>query len=112
MKRFLSIVFLISIIYSLSSVIVRADFDQAYQDYLYQSDQYRLNLTNFLTAKNRYLTYQTLTSETEALTATKSFLEARDQVLMTYLQMLIEKNPSENLKKFLSLFVKNVKRAY
>ncbi len=101
MRRFLPLL-LFAICYLLFALPVAADFDRAYQDYLYQSDQYRLNLTNFLTAKNRYLTYQTLTSQTEALQATKSFLESRDQVLITYLQMLIEKNPPENFKKLLN----------
>ncbi len=101
MKRILPIFFLLTTFYLLLNTFVHADFDQSYQDYLYQSDQYRLTLTNFLTAKNRYLTYQTLTSQTEALTATKSFLEARDQILMTYLQMFLEKNPPESFKKLL-----------
>jgi len=102
MKRFLSIGILLSAIcYLLFASSVRADFDESYRNYLYQYDQYRNSLTNFQTAKNRYLTYQTLTSQTEALTATKSFLESRDQLAIVYLQMLLEKNPSDNFRKLI-----------
>lgn len=101
MKKFLPIFLILVICYMLGVTYIRADFDRAYQDYLYQYDQYRKNLTIFLSAKNRYLTYGTLTSQTEALIATKSFLEARDVVSTTYLQMLLEKNPDESYKKLI-----------
>lgn len=115
MKKFLPIIVLLFTAYCILYTPVFAEFNQAYsqkssaysqkssayQDYLYQYDQYRRSLTDFLTAKNRYLTYQTLVSQTEALVATKAFLEARDQVLTVYLAMLIEKSPTENLKKLI-----------
>lgn len=102
MKLFLPLFFILATCYLIFNTFVFADFDRAYQDYLYQSDQYRKSLTDFLTAKNRYLTYGTLTSKTEALTSTKTFLDARDQVLLTYMQMLVERNPQDNLKNLLS----------
>lgn len=101
MKRLLPVLFLVSSFCFLLSASVFADFEQAYQDYLYQYDQYRTSLTNFLMAKNRYLTYKTLVSQSEALTATKNLLETRDMVISTYLKMLIEKNPQESFNKLL-----------
>lgn len=88
--------------YFLLSTYSYADFNRAYQDYLFQYDKYRISLSTFLTAKNRYLTYQTLVSQNEALDPTKEFLDARDKVLSSYLQILLEKNPPENLAKLLN----------
>jgi len=101
MTRFLSIFFIFYFLFFIFYTSVSADFERAYQDYLYQYDQYRISLTNFLTAKNRFLTYKTLTSQTEALSATKTFLEARDQIIATYLQMLLVRSPRESFKKLL-----------
>ena len=102
MKRFLFILFLFSSFYFLVSSIVSANFDSAYQSYLSQYDQYRLTLSNYQTARNRYLTYQTLTSQSEALNNTKIFLQARDQTMILYLKLLLEKNPDENYRKLLN----------
>lgn len=101
MKKFLPILFIIVTCYMLHVTYIFADFNQAYQDFLYQGNQYRTGLTNYLTAKNRYLTYKTLISQTEALDAAKNFLQARDELITTYLKMLIEKNPGETLTKLL-----------
>lgn len=102
MKKVLPIFILLIFFFVLFAPSVVADFDQAYQIYISQYDQYRTSLTNFLTTKNRYLTYKTLTAQTEALTATKVFLEDRDQTLINFMIMLLEKNPSESFKKLIS----------
>ena len=102
MKRILSILFLFFSFYFLASTVIFADFDSAYQSYLSQYDQYRLALSNYQTAKNRYLTYQTLNSQSEALNNTKIFLQIRDQTLILYLKLLLEKNPDENYLKLLN----------
>lgn len=94
------LVFLLFFPFVTSSVF--ADFDKTYQTYISQYDEYRVSLTNFLTSKNRYLTYKTLTAQTEALTATKVFLEDRDQTLINFMTMILEKNPSESFKKLIS----------
>ncbi|TSC53536.1 MAG: Uncharacterized protein LiPW16_363 [Microgenomates group bacterium LiPW_16] len=102
MRKILPLIFFLFLpLLFITSLPIFADFEQAYQDYLYQYDNYRTSFTNFLTAKNRYLTYKTLVSETQALSATKIFLEARDQVSTTYLQMLLERNPQESFRKLL-----------
>jgi hypothetical protein len=99
MKRFLPLVIGVFIlIFLIHFCPVRADFNQAYQDYVNQYDRYRKDLTAFLTAKNRYFTYKTLVSQNEALSATKTFLEARDETLVVYLKMLLERNPQTDLK--------------
>lgn len=100
MKRFLLLLVLLPLLLNVS--FVHADFDSAYQSYLSQYDQYRLALSNYQTAKNRYLTYQTLTSQSEALDNTKTFLAARDQTLILYLQLLLEKNPDESYLNLLN----------
>lgn len=102
MKKFLSITFLLFSFFSLLFTFVHADFDSTYQNYLSQYDQYRLALTNYQTARNRYLTYQTLISQSTALNNTKTFLVARDQTLIFYLKLLLEKNPDENYRKLLN----------
>ena len=102
MKRIFSGLFLLTTFYLLLSTYSRADFDRSYQDYLSQYNQYRRALSNYQTARNRYLTYQTLTSLSEALDNTKVFLETRDQTMILYLKLLLEKNPDENYRKLLN----------
>lgn len=97
MKRFLPSLFILATGYQLLTAYVLADFDQSYQEFLYQYDKYRTSFVNFQTAKNRYLAYKTLVSQTEALSSTKVFLDERDQVIIAYLHMLLEKNPPEDL---------------
>lgn len=102
MKRILLVLFQLSAYYLLLTAYSYADFDSAYQNYLSQYDQYRLALSDYQTARNRYLTYQTLTSQSEALGETKTFLQNRDQTLILYLKLLLEKNPEENYRKLLN----------
>lgn len=64
---------------------------QAYQDYLFQFDNYRQKLTDFKVAKNEYEKFRSLTSETTALEKTKLMLAQRDQLLRAYLFLLNEK---------------------
>ena len=71
--------------------IVHATSEQAYSDYIYQSDQYRNSYSDFQIAKNEYLKFKTLTSQTTALEKTKLMLVQRDQLLQSYLNLLKEK---------------------
>ncbi len=103
MRKFLPIFLLIvSCFFLFKATDVFADFERAYNDYLFQYDVYRKALTDYLTAKNKYLTYGTLVSQTEALSTAKTFLESRDQVITVYLLMLLERNPEESLQKIIS----------
>lgn len=70
---------------------VNASSQQAYQDYLYQFDVYRRDLSDFQTARGEYLKFQTLTSQTTALEKTKAMLSQRATLLRTYLLLLTER---------------------
>ena len=88
------VLFLISVFLRSSSYHtprVQASSQQAYQDYLYQFDTYRQKYSEFTVAKNEYLKFKTLTSQTTALDKTKSMLSQRDLLLRSYLLLLNEK---------------------
>ncbi|MEK7065670.1 MAG: hypothetical protein AAB961_01640 [Patescibacteria group bacterium] len=84
--RFLPILFLILLVPH-----VLASSQQAYQDYLYQFDVYRQKYSEFTVAKNEYLKFKTLTSQTTALAKTIAMLSQRDLLLRAYLLLLNEK---------------------
>jgi len=70
---------------------VRATSQQAYQDYLYQFDLYRQKYSDFQVAKNAYDKFNTLESQSTALSATKYMLSQRDLLLHAYLVYLYER---------------------
>lgn len=70
---------------------VSANSEKAYQDYLFQYDQYRLKLNNFKVARTEYLKFQTLLSETTALDTTRAMMIQRNALLRSYLLLLTEK---------------------
>ncbi len=70
---------------------IHASSQQAYEDYIYQFDQYRSKYAEFSVAKNEYLKFKTLTAQTTALDKTRSMLSQRDQLLRAYLLLLNEK---------------------
>lgn len=70
---------------------IHASSQQAYQDYLYQFDQYRIKNNEFQVAKNEFLKFKTLNSESTALTKTRAMISQRDQLLRAYLLLLTEK---------------------
>lgn len=84
--RFLPIVFLVFLVSHVS-----ASSQQAYQDYLFQFDNYRKKYSEFTVAKNEYLKFKTLTSQTSALEKTIAMLSQRDLLLRAYLLLLAEK---------------------
>lgn len=69
----------------------RADFQTAYQDYVFNLQQYKNAHNEFQIAKSTYQTYKTLTSQNEAVTKFKTVLKARNQVMSTYYDLLQEK---------------------
>lgn len=95
MKHFLSI-FCLLILFSIATLLnsyiaISAqtfDFNRAYQDYLYNLNLYRTSHLAYLSARNEYLTYKTLTAETRALETTREMLKNRAEVLKTYLTAL------------------------
>jgi hypothetical protein len=70
---------------------VRATSEQAYNDYLYQFDQYRQTYSAFQVARDSYLKYQSLTSQTAAVGAAQTMLTQRNLLLRSYLSFLNEK---------------------
>jgi len=70
---------------------VYAASPQAYQDYLYQFDLYRQKYNDFQIAKNTYDKFNTLESQSQALSATKTMLSQRNMLLHTYLLYLYER---------------------
>ncbi len=70
---------------------VSADSAQAYQDYIYQLDQYRNANNEYKIAKNEYDKFKTLTSETAALEKAINMMQWRDILLRSYLIYLNEK---------------------
>lgn len=67
---------------------VQADFNSDYQGFLKTYDEYRGAYENYITTRNQYLTYGTLTSKTDALNAVKTFLIKRNDVLQSYISLL------------------------
>lgn len=74
---------------------VLAASPQAYQDYLFQFNIYRQRYSEFQVAKNSYEKFKTLESQTQALSATKTMLSQRDQLLHAYLVYLSERVTEE-----------------
>lgn len=70
------------------------NFETAYKDYSFNYGVYRRAHNDYILARGQYLTYQTLKSKTNAQDMTLAMLQARDDVLRTYLTairlMLIE----------------------
>lgn len=64
------------------------DFGKAYQDYIYNLEVYRNSHDDYVFARSQYLNYQTLKSQSTAIDATKKMLQARDDVVVTYLTAL------------------------
>lgn len=86
-----SVIILFSLFFFLFSTKIYASSDRAYQDYLYQSDIYRDKYNSFTIAKNEYLKFNTLASETTVIAKTKEMLSQRSLLLRAYLLMLGEK---------------------
>lgn len=90
MKKILSAVGIITLLL-LIATRVQANSAQAYNDYLYQFDIYRQKYNDFQVAKNAYLKFNTLESQSKALSATKFMLTQRDSLLHAYLIYLFER---------------------
>ena len=93
MKRLLILIALLVCAtgYSLSPVFAEEqifDFNRAFNDYIYTYSQYRLAYNEYVSARQAYLTYKTLTSETEALNKTLKMLQLRDEAVKTYITAL------------------------
>ena len=115
MKRFIFSIFLALLtLPALQALPIYASSSQAYQDYLFQFDQYRKTYSEFTVAKNEYLKFKSLTSETAAIEKTKFMLLQRNQFLRAYLLLLTEKlieNPgliSSTRTQYISLLTSEI----
>ncbi|MBI4100001.1 hypothetical protein HY440_03260 [Candidatus Microgenomates bacterium] len=70
---------------------VAANYQTARADFTYQYSQYRGAHDRYQVAKSSYLTYRTLTAQTEAIASLRLVVQARDQVIFSYYDLLQEK---------------------
>lgn len=63
-------------------------FNRAFNDYVYNYNLYRSTHLGYITAKSEYQSYNTLTSKTKALEATRKMLLQRAKAFETYLTSL------------------------
>lgn len=82
------LVFIFQLFFTFPLFAQQSDFDRAYQDYLYNFNQYQEAHQKYVDAKIAYLKYQTLTAKNEALKSTLKMLQQRDEVMRTYLTVI------------------------
>jgi len=70
----------------------QASFEDDYQGFLKTYDNYRSAQSNYVTTRNQYLQYGTLNSKNDALSAVKTFLVARDDVLLSHISLIKGRN--------------------
>jgi len=86
MKKLL--IFFITILFffiSYSAYAQEFNFKKAYEDYLFNFNKYRESHGEYVTAKEAYLSYKTLTSKNTAKEKTAKLLLNEDEVIRTYL---------------------------
>lgn len=92
MKRLLFIFCILLLLVSHTHIpSVFATSSEIYQNYLQQFDQYRTIYNDFQIARNEYLKFKSLSSETVALQKTKEMMSQRALLLKTYFLLLNEK---------------------
>lgn len=87
----LTVLSLCALSFLLLASSVLADYQKAYQDYTFQSSQYKDTYNQFLVARSSYQTYGTLTSQQEAIDKFKGVLKSRNQIVSSYYNLLQEK---------------------
>lgn len=80
--------FLVSISRVYSQGPSETDFDRAFKDYSQKLENYNNKHAAYVLARSNYLKFDTLQSKTDAQNATMALLEARDDVLLSYLASL------------------------
>ena len=88
MRKILPALLLSFFVFSTPILGQEFNFQKAYEDYLFNYNQYRQSYSDFVAAKEAYLTYQTLTSKNTALEKTQKMLKNEDEVIRTYLTAL------------------------
>ena len=72
-------------------------YPQSQASYLAALDSYRTSQQAFQTAKQKYLDYKTLTSQTSAISAGKSYLTSCINLVVSYLDILMEKTRASSV---------------
>ena len=70
---------------------VRADYATAYQTYINKTGVYQSAYSDYQVARSNYLASQSLDSQDKAIAATLKMLQARDDVMASYLSAIIAK---------------------
>lgn len=73
-----------------------ASYSQAYQDYLFEFNNYRNAYQEYQVAKSKYLAFQTLVSQNEAIDKTRTVLVRRDNAVSSFLSALKERLAETN----------------
>lgn len=90
MRKFLPVLLLAASSYLLAPPVL-ADYQSAYNDYSYNYTLYRNTYNDYQVAKSAFLTYHTLTAQSDAINKLRAVLKARDQVMFVYYNLLQEK---------------------
>lgn len=90
-RRLFTACFLLLLVCHYGTTYLFAASQEVYQNYTQQFDQYRNKYNDFLVARNEYLKFQSLNSETTALQKTKDMMSQRALLLKTYFLLLSEK---------------------
>lgn len=89
MKKLSIFLFLFFFFLSVSSTYAQDfNFQKAYEDYLFNFNKYRQSYSEYLTAREAHLSYNTLTSKNNAQEKTLKLLQDENEVVRTYLTAL------------------------
>jgi hypothetical protein len=85
MIKKLALIILLNFLLPFSVLAQDFNFNRAFSDYLYNFDLYRQAYQEYVSAKESFLQYKTLTSKTNAFQKTLKMTQARDETIRTYL---------------------------
>jgi hypothetical protein len=91
MKKFIKcflFLFLFCLIFFLSKKKVSADYASDYQNYINKTGSYQITYNSYLVARSAYFAAQSLDSKDKAMKATLAMLQARDNLIVAYLNAL------------------------
>jgi len=96
MRKLLSVLVLISLLIFFTSSFKKTisygynsnDLNQAYSEYVSSTSKYGQDLSSFNLAKGRHQTFKTISSEIEAISATKQMLSSKVELVKNYLTFI------------------------
>ena len=95
-KRLLTLILVVVLTINILSTSViysqgPTEFDRRYQEYSIKLEEYRRAHDEYILARSQYLKFKTLTSQNTAKDKTAVFLEARGEVVISYIKALKER---------------------